>query len=77
MDDLAHQLGQSKSWIFEHALTEWIAIEEERHRLTLEAMADVRTSHTISQESVSAWVDSLETEHQFPCPSELAQERPL
>lgn len=73
VDDLAHRLGQSKSWIFQHALTEWIAVEEEKHRLTVEAMKDVRGGNVVSQESVSAWVESLGTDHPFPCPSELAQ----
>lgn len=61
--------GRANHGFLNNALTEWIAIEEERHRLTLEAMQDVRNGQTISHESVFAWVDSLGTDHQFPCPA--------
>jgi len=74
VDGLAKRLGRTKSWVLQHAITEWIAVEEERYRLTREAMRDVRAGNTISQESVSAWVESLGTDHEFPRPSELAHD---
>lgn len=74
VENLAHRLGQSKSWIMQHALAEWIATEEERYYLTKVAMQDVRNGHTISQESVSAWAESLGTKHQFPYPDELVND---
>ena len=65
VDGVAKRLGQTSSWVLQHAVTEWIAVEEERYRLTKEAMRDVRAGNVISHESVSAWVESLGTEHAF------------
>lgn len=73
VDGLAKRLGQTQSWVIQHAITEWVAAEEERYHLTREAMRDVRSGNTVSQESVSTWVESLGTDHEFPCPSELAR----
>ncbi|MGO7419285.1 CopG family ribbon-helix-helix protein, partial [Rhizobium ruizarguesonis] len=41
VDQLASRLERSRGWIVKQALTAWIDQEEERRRLTLEALADV------------------------------------
>jgi len=74
VDSVAKRLGQTPSWVLQHAVTEWITVEEERYRLTKEAMCDVRTGDLVSHESVSAWVKSLGTDHEFPRPSELMRD---
>jgi predicted transcriptional regulator len=35
--------------------------EEQRHRLTLEALAEVDTGKVVEHQSVQAWADSLST----------------
>ena len=42
--------------------------EEERQRLTLEALTDVDAGRTVDQAEVDAWAQSLSTEHPKPIP---------
>jgi predicted transcriptional regulator len=42
--------------------------EEERHRLTLEAFADVDAGHVIDHQAVQAWADGLGTRKSRPPP---------
>jgi len=41
VDEIAERLERSKNWIVKQALSAWIDQEEERSRLTREALADV------------------------------------
>jgi predicted transcriptional regulator len=50
------------------ALSSWIAQEEERDRLTHEALADVNTGRVISHQAVQAWADSLGTDEPLSVP---------
>jgi len=52
IDELANRLERSRGWIVKQALASWIELEEERHRLTLEAMADVDAGNTIDHDEV-------------------------
>ena len=38
-----------------------MALEEQRYRLTLEALADVDAGRTVDHADVEAWIDSLDT----------------
>jgi len=62
VDSLAIRLERSKAWIVKQALGAWIDQEEERHRLTLEAMVDVDNNDVIDHKSVQAWAESLSTD---------------
>jgi predicted transcriptional regulator len=42
--------------------------EEEKHRMTLEALADVDAGRVVKHGQVVAWAKSLETEHPLPVP---------
>lgn len=68
VDSLANRLERSKTWIMKQALTTWIEQEEERHRLTLEAMADVDNNNVIDHQSVQAWAESLSTDTPLTVP---------
>ena len=70
LDQLSARLERSRGWIIKQALTAWIEQEEERSRLTWEAMADVDANHVIDHQSVQAWADSLSTENPLSMPSE-------
>ncbi len=50
------------------ALSAWIEHEEERNRLTQEALADVDAGRVIEHQAVQAWADSLSTETPLPLP---------
>jgi predicted transcriptional regulator len=57
VDQLAARLERSRGWIVKQALTVWIEQEEERRRLTLEALADADAGRVTDQKAVQAWAD--------------------
>jgi predicted transcriptional regulator len=68
VDQLAARLERSRGWIVKQALSAWISQEEERRRLTLEALDDVDIGGIIDHQAVQAWADSLDTENPLPLP---------
>lgn len=52
MDEVAVRIDRSKSWIVRQALTEWLAEEQRRYELTLEALQSVNEGRTYTQEEV-------------------------
>ena len=68
VDQLATRLERSRGWIVKQALIAWIDQEEERRRLTLEALADVDSGDVIDHQSVQAWADSLNSEKPLSLP---------
>ena len=61
VDKLAERLERPRGWIVKQALSAWIGQEEERERLTREALADVDAGRVIDHQAVQAWADSLGT----------------
>jgi predicted transcriptional regulator len=61
VDALAQRLERSRGWVVKQALAAWVEQEEERHRLTLEALADVDAGRVVDHADVDAWAESLET----------------
>ena len=61
VDALATRLERPRGWIVKQALAEYVALEERRYQLTLEALADVDAGRTIDHADVEAWIDSLDT----------------
>jgi predicted transcriptional regulator len=68
VDLMAERLERSKNWIVKQALSAWIDQEEERSRLTREALADVDAGRVIDHQAVQAWADSLGTDTPLPVP---------
>jgi len=68
VDQIAARLERSRGWIMKQALSSWISQEEERDRLTQEALADVDADLVIDHKSVLAWADSLGTDKPLPLP---------
>ncbi len=68
IDQLATRRERSRGWIVKQALTAWIEQEEERQRMTLEAMGDVDAGRVIAHEAVQEWAESLSTEKPLPLP---------
>ena len=68
VDQIAARLDRSRGWIVKQALADWLGQEEERRRLTLEALADVDAGHVIDHQSVQAWANSLDTDKPLPTP---------
>lgn len=68
VDQIAARQERSRGWVVKQALSAWIDQEEERSRLTREALADVDVGHVIDHQSVQAWADSLATDQPLPLP---------
>lgn len=62
VDQMAERLERSRGWIMKQALSAWIGQEEERSRLTREALVDVEEGRVIDHQSVQAWADSLDSD---------------
>ena len=61
-DQVAARLERSRGWVVKQALSAWIEQEEERSRLTMEALADVDAGHVIDHQAIQAWAESLDTD---------------
>ncbi|HFL9067264.1 TPA: CopG family ribbon-helix-helix protein [Escherichia coli] len=68
VDQMADRLERSRGWVIKQALSAWLAQEEERNRLTLEALDDVTSGQVIDHQAVQAWADSLSTDNPLPVP---------
>ena len=54
IDQMAARLDRSRGWVVKQALAAWVDQEEERSRLTREALADVDAGMVIDHQSVQA-----------------------
>lgn len=68
VDQMAARLERSRGWVMKQALSAWIAQEEERDRLTHEAMAGVDAGHVFDHQAVQAWAQSLGSDQPLPVP---------
>jgi predicted transcriptional regulator len=68
VDQLAARLERPRGWIVKQALAAWVDMEEERRRLTLEALADVKNGEIVAHQAVQAWANSLESDQPLPVP---------
>ena len=66
VDLMAERLERSRGWIMKQALSAWLDQEEERERLTREALGDVDAGRVIDHQAVQAWADSLSTDEPLP-----------
>ncbi|WP_116368498.1 CopG family ribbon-helix-helix protein [Parahaliea mediterranea] len=69
VDEIADRLERSKSWIFKQALTDWLDREEERSRLTREALEDVDAGRLIDHQAIQSWAESLGNATPNPVPT--------
>lgn len=70
VEAMAARLERSRGWVMKQALAAWVDQEEERHRMTLEALADVDADRVIDHRAIQAWADSLGTNKPLPPPIE-------
>lgn len=59
LDGLAERLDRPRGWIVKEALASYVALEEKRHRLTMEALADADAGRTLEHAEVEAWARGL------------------
>jgi predicted transcriptional regulator len=68
VDAIAARRDRSRGWIMKQALSAWVEQEEQRYRLTLEALADVDAGRTVDHDDVEKWVESLDSKQPLPMP---------
>ncbi len=68
VDQMAARRDRSRGWVVKQALTAWMEQEDERNRLTLEALADVDTGRVIDQQAVQEWANSLNSDQPLSVP---------
>lgn len=59
VDLLAARLERSRGWIMKQALSDWVDLEEERRRLTLQALEDVDAGRVVDHAVIEAWAKNL------------------
>ena len=59
VDALAQQFDRSRGWIMKQALSAWVDQEEERSRMTQQAMADVDAGRLVEHSVVRTWAEGL------------------
>lgn len=73
VDELAARFERSRGWVMKQALIDWVNQEDERSRLTREALADVDESCFVDHAAVQAWSQSLSSDSPLPLPLTLTQ----
>ncbi|MFK5927167.1 MAG: ribbon-helix-helix domain-containing protein [Desulfuromusa sp.] len=68
VEQMAARLERSRGWIVKQALSAWIDQEEERSRLTQEALVDVDAGNVFDHQAVQVWADSLATDSPLKVP---------
>lgn len=68
VDAMAKRHERSRGWVMRQALAAWVAQEEERDRLTHEALRDVDEGRHVDHREVLAWAESLGTDKPKPLP---------
>ena len=68
VEHLALRLERSKAWVVKQALASWVELEEERYRLTLEALAEVDAGNLVDHQKVQEWAKSLDSDRALPVP---------
>jgi len=59
LDGLAERLDRPKGWIVKEAIASYVALEEKRHRMTLEALADVEHGRMLDHAEIEGWAEGL------------------
>ena len=68
VDRYAKSMERSRAWIVKRALANWVNWEEEKTRLSLEALEEADQIGAIPHEEMVAWADSLGTDNPLPAP---------
>ncbi len=59
IDQIAKQSSRSRDWHIEQALLNWVALQERRHQMILEALQEVDEGNVIPHEDIKAWAATL------------------
>jgi predicted transcriptional regulator len=62
LDEISKRIDRSKSWIVRQAVAEWLAEEQRRYELTLEALKAVDEGRTFTQQEVEVMIEQRRLE---------------
>ena len=68
LDSFAETRERSRGWVMKQALRSYIEWEEEKDRLTIEALEESDRVGTIPHKEIVAWAKSLSTDSPLPTP---------
>ncbi len=68
VDLWSQRLERPRGWIMKQALAAWVDLEEEKTRLTFEALKDVDEGNVFHHADVLAWAESLASGEPLPAP---------
>lgn len=57
LDEVADRIERSRSWIVRQAVSEWLAEEQRRYELTLEALKSFDEGRTLSHDEILSRVE--------------------
>lgn len=66
VDEIAIRLERSRGWVMKQALAAWVEQQEERYRLTLEALDDVDRGAVVDHSTVEEWARGLDKQAETP-----------
>ena len=69
VDGYAKSMERSRGWIVKRALSDWVAWEERKLQLSLEALKEAEQGDIIEHEDMLAWAESLSTDEPLPPPT--------
>jgi predicted transcriptional regulator len=69
VDRYAKNMERSRAWIVKRALTDWVDWEEEKDRLTMEAIEAADRGEVVDDEAVAAWIEGLDSDNPLPVPA--------
>ena len=61
VDEIAEKMDRSKAWIVKQALSNYVAEEQAKYEMTLEAMRSVEEGRFMRHEDIKKWAESLYT----------------
>lgn len=59
LDGLAARLDRPRGWIVKEAIAAYVALEQQRHERTLEALAEVDKGETVDHADIEVWATGL------------------
>jgi predicted transcriptional regulator len=59
VDKLAGRLDRPRGWIVKDALARYVELEQRRHQLTLEALADVDAGRVVDHSEIEDWAATV------------------
>jgi RHH-type transcriptional regulator, rel operon repressor / antitoxin RelB len=68
LEQLAKSTNRSRNFLASEAIDEYVAVNEWQIAGIKKGLRDLATGKSVSHDKVSAWVDSLGTDHELPPP---------